>query len=101
MASDRVKVKHEARHARRRRVRKKVRGTQERPRLCVFKSTKHMYAQLIDDDAGRTLAAASTRDKPFRAEQTWGGNVPAARVVGRILGEKAVAQGITTVVFDR
>ncbi len=101
MAYDRAKAKREARLARARRVGKKVRGTSERPRLTVFRSAKNIYAQLIDDNAGRTLAAASSREEAFRAEQTWGGNVAAAKTVGRIIAEKAAAQGITTVVFDR
>jgi large subunit ribosomal protein L18 len=101
MTYDRAKAKREARLARSRRVGKKVRGTPERPRLTVFRSAKHIYAQLIDDSTGRTLAATSTRARLFRADQTWGGNVPAAKMVGRVIGEKAVAQGITTVVFDR
>lgn len=101
MAYDRARVKREARHIRKRRVRKKVRGAPERPRLNVFRSDKHIYAQIIDDTSGRTLVAASTLDKDFRAEQTWGGNVAAARVVGRLVAGKALAQGITDVVFDR
>ncbi|MCZ6660772.1 MAG: 50S ribosomal protein L18 [bacterium] len=101
MAYDRAKAKREARLARAKRVGKKVRGTSERPRLTVFRSAKNIYAQLIDDNAGRTLSAASSREEAFRAEQTWGGNVAAAKTVGRIIAEKAAAQGITTVVFDR
>lgn len=101
MAYDRAKAKREARNARRRRVRKKVRGTPERPRLCVFRSAKHIYAQLIDDTTGTTLAATSTRDKAFLTQQTWGGNIPAARIVGHLIAEKTLARGIETVVFDR
>ncbi|MDV2502634.1 MAG: 50S ribosomal protein L18 [bacterium] len=101
MAYDRAKAKRNARLARSRRVGKKVRGAPERPRLSVFRSSKHIYAQLVDDTTGKTLAAASTRGKAFRTDQTWGGNVSAAKIVGRLIGEKAIVQGITTVVFDR
>jgi len=83
------------------RVRKKVFGTPERPRLCVFRSNKHIYAQIIDDTVGRTLVAASTLDKDLRdkLEKTW--NKEAAREVGRLIGKRALEKGITTVVFDR
>ena len=101
MGRDSAKIKRQARLGRRRRVRKKVRGTPERPRLNVFRSAKHIYAQVIDDTTGRTLVSASTMGKDFRTEQTWGGNITAARIVGRLVAEKALAQGITTVVFDR
>ena len=83
------------------RVRKKVFGTPERPRLCIFRSNKHIYAQIIDDTVGRTLVAASTLDKDLRdkLEKTW--NKEAAREVGRLIGKRALEKGITTVVFDR
>lgn len=83
------------------RVRKKVFGTPEMPRLCVFRSNKHIYAQIIDDTVGRTLVAASTLDKDLRdkLEKTW--NKEAAREVGRLIGKRALEKGITTVVFDR
>ncbi|MCD6463005.1 MAG: 50S ribosomal protein L18 [Thermotogae bacterium] len=83
------------------RVRKKVFGTPERPRLCVFRSNKHIYAQIIDDTVGKTLVAASTLDKDLRdkLEKTW--NKEAAREVGRLIGKRALEKGITTVVFDR
>lgn len=86
------------------RVRKKVRGTPERPRLSVFRSGKHIYAQVIDDTRGVTLAAASSRDKEFRAQAgnpPRGGNLAAAKMVGKTLGERARQAGITEVVFDR
>jgi large subunit ribosomal protein L18 len=96
--SDSAKQKREARIRRHRRVRKKVRGTAERPRLAVFRSNKHITAQVIDDRAGHTLAAAST----LEAEVTGsGGNVDAATRVGELVAERAKAAGITTVVFDR
>ena len=90
--------KVEARKRRHFRVRKKVRGTAERPRLAVFRSNKHVYAQLIDDVAGRTLASASTSEKGLSGN---GATVEAAKAVGERLGERAKAAEITSVVFDR
>lgn len=90
-------------HQRRKRhVRKKVVGTPERPRLTVFRSNKNIYAQIIDDSVGRTLVAASTKEKPL-GEQLGkgGGDVAAAKVVGAALADKAVKAGIKKVVFDR
>lgn len=81
------------------RVRKKISGTAERPRLAVFRSSGHIYAQAIDDVNGRTLAAASTMEKDLRTGAT--GNVEAAKKVGRLVAERAKAVGITSVVFDR
>jgi large subunit ribosomal protein L18 len=81
------------------RVRKKVAGTSARPRLAVFRSNKHIVAQVIDDATGRTLAAASTIEKDLRSGAT--GNKDAAKSVGRLVGERAKAAGVTTVVFDR
>lgn len=83
------------------RLRKKVHGTPERPRLAVFRSSKHMYAQLIDDSQGRTLAAASTLDKELRGELKNGADREAAHAVGKLIGERAKAQEIEKVVFDR
>ena len=91
--------KREARIRRHRRVRKKVAGTAARPRLAVFRSNKHIAAQLIDDRTGRTLAAASTTEAELRGGPT--GNKQAAASVGRLLAERAKAAGITKVVFDR
>jgi len=87
-----------ARERRHRRVRKKVRGTAERPRLAVFRSNKHIYAQLIDDVAGVTLASASTNEKGRSGS---GATVEAAAAVGKRIGERARAAGITSAVFDR
>ena len=96
------KTREEARERRHRRVRKKVLGTAERPRLNVFRSLKHIYAQVIDDEAGVTLVAASTVEPELReAVGGYGGNVEAARVVGRAIAERALARGIRKVVFDR
>jgi large subunit ribosomal protein L18 len=89
----------EARIRRHRRVRKRVSGDASRPRLAVFRSNRHIYAQVIDDVAGRTLAAASTVEAPLRGSAT--GNVAAAKAVGQLVGERAKAAGISKVVFDR
>jgi large subunit ribosomal protein L18 len=97
--SDNAKQKREARIRRHSRVRKKVRGTAERPRLAVFRSNRHLSAQVIDDVAGRTLAAASTVEAQLRGGAT--GNVDAASQVGRLVAERAKAAGIERVVFDR
>ena len=90
--------KNKARLNRHRRVRGKISGTAECPRLNVFRSAKHIYAQLIDDVAGVTLAAASSMDKGFEG---FGGNKEAAKKVGAALAKKAAEKGITEVVFDR
>lgn len=90
---------------RHRRVRKKIVGTPERPRLAVFRSLNHMRVQVIDDTTGRTLVAASTLDAEIRDRLQGGvhpgGNVAAAREVGRLIGERARAAGIERIVFDR
>jgi large subunit ribosomal protein L18 len=86
---------------RKRHVRRRVRGTSERPRLCVFRSHKHIYAQLIDDIAGRTVASASTKDKDLAGQVKSGGNKDAATLVGKALGERGLAAGVSTVAFDR
>jgi len=83
------------------RVRKKISGTAERPRLCVFRSSKHIYAQVIDDVSGQTLVAASTLDEALKGKLAYTGNKAAAREVGKLIGEKAIKKGIKTVVFDR
>ena len=82
-----------------RRIRRKVRGTPERPRLSVFRSLNHIYAQLIDDTQGRTLAAASSNEKS--AKVGGGGNVQGAKAVGRLIAERARQSGVERVVFDR
>ena len=86
---------------RRYRVGKRIRGTSERPRLAVYRTHKHMYAQVIDDSIGKTLASASTADKQLREEVSSGGNKTAAEAVGRVLAERAVAAGVKQVCFDR
>ncbi len=87
-----------ARVRRHKRVRKNISGTAERPRLNVFRSLNHIYAQVIDDVKGVTLVAASSMDKGFSGN---GGNIEGAKAVGKAVAEKALAAGIKTVVFDR
>ena len=83
------------------RVRKRIRGTAARPRLTVFRSHKHVYAQVIDDGEGRTLATASSVDKLLRGDVKYGGNKSAAAAIGKAIAERAIAAGIKTVAFDR
>jgi len=94
-----TKQKQRLRVRRHRRVRKHVTGTSERPRLAVFRSNKHISAQVIDDVSGRTLVAASSVEKDLKG--TAGGNRDAAKKVGQLLGERAKAAGVSKVVFDR
>ena len=86
---------------RRHRVRRFIRGTAERPRLSVFRAHKHIYAQIIDDASGRTLASASTVDKQLRDSVWFGGNKDAAAAIGRTVAERAQAVGVKKVCFDR
>jgi|SRR5208283_604569 len=83
------------------RIRARVSGRPESPRLNVFRSLNHIYAQVVDDTTGHTLIAASTRDKEVRQTLKSGGNVSAARVVGQVLAQRAIAAGISGVIFDR
>jgi large subunit ribosomal protein L18 len=92
---------NKARRLRHYRVRKKVNGTPERPRLCVYRSNKHIVAQVIDDINGQTLVSASSLEKDVRAEIKSGGNKEAAKVVGALVAKRAVEKGIEVVVFDR
>ena len=98
---DHQKAKHRRQLRRRKHVRRNLLGTPERPRLTVNRSSKHIYAQLIDDLSGTTLATASSRSKDVRASLAYGGNVKAAVVVGKKLAEEAKAKGITKAAFDR
>ena len=91
----------EARIRRHRRVRKTVFGTSERPRLSVFRSLEHIYAQIIDDTVGNTLISASTLDKEVRGRCEGMKKSEKAKVVGKLLAERALARGVTRVVFDR
>lgn len=90
--------KNETRTKRHLRVRKNLSGTAERPRLCVFRSLNHIYAQIINDDKGVTLVSASSKDKDFAA---YGGNIEAAKAVGAAVAKRALEKGIEEVVFDR
>lgn len=98
---DRIKEKRQHRLRRHLRVRRKVHGTAERPRLVVFRSHKHMYCQVIDDDRGITLVAANTAEPEFRAAKPYGGNVKAAVEVGKAIAARAKDKGIAMVSFDR
>ena len=98
---DQQKAKKVRQLRRRRHVRSKVVGSAERPRLTVFRSSKHIYAQLIDDQTGSTLASASSRTKYIAASLAYGGNIKASQVVGKKLAEQALAKGITKAAFDR
>ena len=89
------KLEREKRHAR---VRNKISGTAERPRLCVYKSNSNIYAQIIDDVAGNTLVSASTLDKEVKTKKS---NIEAAKEVGALIAKRATAKKIKTVVFDR
>lgn len=91
--------RNEMRELRHRRLRKRVAGTSDRPRLAVFRSLKHIYAQVIDDEAGRTLLSASTIEKGTAIKN--GGDENAAKEIGRLIAERALSKGIKQVVFDR
>ena len=96
-----VKTKVEGRVVRHRRIRRVVRGTATRPRLVVFRSLKHIYAQVVDDERGVTLAAASSLVGELRGQSTAGGNIAAAKAVGELVARKAKEKGIGAVIFDR
>ena len=96
-----IKDRRGPRDKRHHRLRRWVKGTAVRPRLAVFRSLNHIYAQLVDDDTGRTVVAADSRSKEFLAGQPRGGNVAAAKAVGEVLAQRAKAAGVTQVVFDR
>lgn len=96
-----VDEKKQARLKRKQRIRKKLSGTPERPRLCVFRSAKHIYAQIIDDTRGQTMAAISTHDPAVKDQGKFDNKVAKAVFIGKLLGEKAITMGIKKVVFDR
>ena len=98
---NRSKEKYIARHKRQKRVRKKIIGTRQRPRLSVFRSLKHIYAQVIDDEAGNTLIAASTLSSELKDSVSIQGNVSAAQQVGTLIARRAKEHQIESVVFDR
>lgn len=93
--------RNEVRKIRHERVRKKISGTAERPRLCVYRSNKHIYAQIINDEVGNTLVAASTVEKDIASQLNEVDKKGAARIVGKTVAERALAAGIKEVVFDR
>ncbi len=99
--ADKQKLKQTRLQRRKWSVRSKLFGTPERPRLSVYRSGKHIYAQLVDDHAGRTLATASSLVADVRGELKSGANIAAAQAVGRAIAERAKAAGVTTVAFDR
>ena len=94
---ERKKVRRRVRH----RIRAKVRGSAARPRLAVFRSAKHIYAQAVDDENGRTVAQASSLDKDLRSALGGGSNVEAAKRVGELMAQRLKDAGVQTVVFDR
>lgn len=98
---DKAKEKRLARQRRHQRVRRRMMGTAERPRLCVFRSLKHIESQIIDDTLGHTLVAASTREPSVREQLGDKDKTAQAAIVGQVLAERATAAGIKSVVFDR
>ncbi len=95
------KSRNDMRVIRHERLRRTLSGTAERPRLCVFRSLKNIYVQVIDDEKGHTLVSASTLEKVLQPELKGGCNIAAAKVIGKTIAERAKAKGINTVVFDR
>ena len=83
------------------RTRKRLHGTEERPRLAIFRSSKHIYVQLINDDLGVTLVAASSLDPEIRKSLTYGGNIAAAGIIGKTIAERAKQKGLSAICFDR
>jgi large subunit ribosomal protein L18 len=96
-----LNLKTQARLKRKKRIRKKMVGTENRPRLCVFRSAKHIYAQVIDDSRGYTISAASSVEKTVRENPESKNKVTTANIVGKILGRRALEKGVAKVVFDR
>ncbi len=95
------KEKIQARLKRKKRIRKKIAGTAERPRLCVFKSLRNMYAQIVDDTTGKVITGVSTLTADVRGEVKYGGNAGSAKKVGEAIAKKAVGLGIKEIIFDR
>ena len=96
-----INEKTNARLKRKKRIRKKIFGTSERPRLSIFRSTRHIYAQIIEDTTGRTLVAASTVEKTVRERSKFEDKKSAANYIGKLLAQRAVEKGISKVIFDR
>ena len=98
---EKSKDKERARRIIKFRIQKKVKGTPERPRLVVFKSLKHIYVQVVDDQGGKTIASASTLDKDCKSRMKRGSNIEAAKVVGEAIAQKLKEKGTVSIVFDR
>ncbi len=98
---NKLELKKHTRLRRKKRIRKNVIGTQLRPRLSVFRSTRHIYAQIIDDTIGHTLAAVSSMEKTVKGHSKSNNNIATASFVGKLLAERAIEQGVKKVVFDR
>ena len=96
-----VELKKEARSKRKKRIRKHLSGTPERPRLSVFRSAKHIYAQIIDDTAGQTLVAASSTESLFKEQPEFENKAAAAKFIGKLIARRAVEKGLKKIVFDR
>jgi len=101
MADVQSKAKNEARRRRQRRVRAKIHGTAERPRLNIFRSNDNIFAQVINDDLGHTIVSASTIDKELAAQVDGKTKSEAAKIVGQVLGKRAIDAGVSAVIFDR
>lgn len=98
---DKAKFTQKQRRRRRQHVRNKVRGSSDRPRMCIDRTLKHIGCQIIDDSTGKTLVSVSTREKDIASQLKYGGNRDAASAVGKIVAERALANGVTQVRFDR
>ena len=96
-----LNLRRKARLKRKKRIRKTISGTQQRPRLCVFRSAKHIYAQVIDDTQGQTLAAASSLEKAVKASADTKNKKSAANMVGKLVAERVLEKGVKQIVFDR
>jgi large subunit ribosomal protein L18 len=96
-----VNPRYRARLKRKRRIRKNIAGTADRPRLTVFRSARHIYAQVVDDTRGHTLAAASSLDKAIAGDQAAKSKIDKATLVGKLVGQRAKENGVTKIVFDR
>ncbi len=96
-----LNLRKKARLKRKKRIRKKLFGTQQRPRLSVFRSSKHIYAQVIDDTHGHTLTAASSMEKAVKEQPKFDNKIAVANFVGKLLGERTIEKGVNKVVFDR
>ncbi len=101
MASGSTNPRYTARLKRKKRIRRKIEGSQARPRLTVFRSDRHIYAQIVNDETGATLVSASTLSPEYREMEALKGKVPAAKRVGELIALKAIEKGIAKVVFDR